>query len=292
MHYDEPVFRPPSEAFSLIIQVTIGCSHNACTFCGMYKGKKFRIKPWEQLEQELDEIKTHYSEAKRIFLADGNSLAMDTELLAKVLKKLYADFPNLERVSSYAGPRDLLKKTPEELVYLRSLGLNLLYLGVESGSDKILKEIKKGVDSETMLKAGRVALDAGFDLSVTIIIGLGGQKDSREHAIETGKLISAMDPTYLGALTLMLVPGTSLHKDYTEGKFKLLNPKQTLEELYLLVENLRNLTHCVFRSNHASNYLPLRGTLDRDRKQLLSILSNAIENPESVRLKPEFARGL
>lgn len=289
MRYDQPVFRPPSEAASLILQVALGCSHNACTFCGMYKGKKFRVKAWEEILSDLAAAKRFYPNAARVFLADGNALALDTDLLLKTIEKCYQEFPLLERVGIYAGPKDILAKSAGELAEMRKAGLVILYLGLESGSDSVLKAVAKGVSSAQLVKAGRKALEAGLTLSVTVILGLGGLELWEEHALRTAEAVSAIDPTYLSALTLMVVENTPLYEKVKRGEFHVLTPQQSLTELKLMLEKV-NLTNCVFRSNHASNYLPLRGTLDRDKGALISLLENSLARPEL--LKPEFLRGL
>lgn len=289
MRYDPPVFRPPSEAASLILQVALGCSHNACTFCGMYKEKKFQIKSWTEIEKEIGEARRLFPQAKRVFLADGNALALETDLLLKVLNKLAGEFPDLERVGIYAGPKDLLSKSLDELVALRKAGLGIVYFGLESGSDRILSMVGKGVAAAQMVEAGRKALEAGLPLSVTVIIGLGGVKLSEEHALKTAEVAGAIDPTYLSALTLMVVENTPLYLKIKRGEFQVLSARQSLEELKLMLENI-SLSNCVFRSNHASNYLPLRGTLNRDRKALVTLLEESLTRPELLR--PEFMRGL
>jgi len=291
MKYDVPVFRPPSEASSLILQITLGCSHNGCTFCGMYKGKRFRVKSWEEIESDILDCGHHPKGITRIFLADGDALAVDTGILLKTLNLLYATFPDLERVGIYAGPKDILAKSENELIELGKAGLKIFYLGIESGSDTILKAVNKGVNSEQMVKAGQKVMDAGLQLSATIILGLGGQNLWEEHARETAKVVSAINPTYLGALTLMVVPNTPLYKKVQRNEFNLLDSTGILKELKLLLENV-SLSGCIFRSNHASNYLPLRGTLNQDRDKLVELINTALEKPHKVPLRPEFSRGL
>ncbi|GBF34951.1 oxygen-independent coproporphyrinogen III oxidase [Desulfocucumis palustris] len=291
MRYEEPLFRPPSEAFSLILQVTIGCSHNACTFCGMYKGKKFRIREWREIEEDIADASKYAGDVRRIFLADGNVLAMPAEQLIRLLKRLESAFPRLQRVTAYAGPKDILRKSPGELLEIRKAGLKILYLGVESGNENILKEINKGVTVAEMEEAGRKALEAGFKLSVTVITGLGGREKSREHAVDTAKLLSRMDPTYIGALTLMPVPKTPIYDKIKQGGLSLLNPLESLQEIKWMLENM-NLTGCVFRCNHASNYLPLKGTLNKDRERLTELLDDVLSRPGKYNLKPEYMRGL
>lgn len=291
MKYDMPVFRPPSEASSLILQITLGCSHNGCTFCGMYKGKRFRIKSWDEIEGDILDCARNFRGIKRIFLADGDALAVDTGTLLKTLNLLYKTFPGLERVGIYSGPKDILAKSQDELVELGKAGLKIFYLGIESGSDNILKAVNKGVNSEQMIKAGQKIMDTGLKLSTTIILGLGGRSMWEEHAVETAKVASAINPTYLGALTLMVVPNTPLYKKVQRNEFKLLDSQGILKELKLMLENV-NLSRCIFRSNHASNYLPLRGTLNQDRDKLVQIITTALQDPEKVPLRPEFFRGL
>ncbi len=291
MRYDEPVFRPPSEAFSLILQVTIGCSHNACTFCSMYKGKKFRIKEWRKIEDDIADASRYAGDVRRIFLADGNALAMPTDQMLHLLGRLEEAFPRLQRVTAYAGPKDILRKTPGELLEIRQAGLKILYLGVESGNEEILKEINKGVTASEMEEAGRKALEAGFKLSVTVITGLGGREKSREHAVDTARLLSSIDPTYIGALTLMPVPETSFFDKIKQGRLSMLSPLESLQEIKWMLEKL-NLTGCIFRCNHASNYLPLKGTLNKDRDRLTELLDDVLVRPEKYKLKPEYMRGL
>ncbi|MFZ5644258.1 MAG: radical SAM protein [Bacillota bacterium] len=292
MKYDMPLFRPPSEAFSLILQVTLGCSHNACTFCGMYKMKKFRMREWEEIEYDIREASAFAEGVERVFLADGNALAMETDRMITLLKTLYRTFPGLKRVSSYAGPKDLLRKPMEELKSIRNSGLNLLYLGVESGSDSILKEVNKGVNSDEMAQAGLRAKEAGFELSVTVLTGLGGKAKTRENAVETASLLNRMQPDYVGALTLTPTPNTLLYKKMKAGEFQLLGPLENLQELKWLVDDLEMKKSCVFRCNHASNYLPLKGTLPNDKESLASLLGDVVANPHRYRLKPESMRGL
>lgn len=291
MHLEPPVFRPPSEAFSLIFQLTIGCRHNACTFCGMYKGKTYRIKTWEEIKGDIDICAAQMKGIKKVFLADGDALAADTPLILKTAFYLYKKFPGLKRISMYAGPKDILAKSVDELEEIRNAGISLLYLGVETGSDNILKAVCKGVSAKEMVQAGRKALQTGFELSVTIINGLGGTALWEEHAVETAKVITAINPTYLGALTLMPVPNTVLYRQIQQGKFILPDAMLILREMKCLLENM-DLTNCIFRTNHASNYLPLRGILNKDKNSLVTLLEQAISQPGTIPLRPEYRRGL
>ena len=288
LKYDEPVFRPPSEARGLIIQATIGCSHNRCTFCGSYRMKKFREKSIEEIRKDMLTARRVLGDVRRIFLADGNAFTMDSEKLLEIVRAAKEIFPGLERVSAYACPTDILNKSPQEIRMLAESGLNLLYMGVETGHEELLKEIKKGVDAQDMVEAGRKAIENGMKLSVTVITGLGGRELSYDHAKETARVLNQMKPHFTAALTLILVPGTPLHRKYERGEFHPLNPLETLQELRWLVEDLDYST--VFRCNHASNYLPLKGNLPEDKEGLLSTLDYGMAHPELLR--PEFLRGL
>lgn len=276
MRYEGALYRPPSEAYSLIVQATIGCSHNKCTFCSMYKDKKFRIRDTEEIMEDLILGRKYYENVRRVFLADGDALVIKTEELIKILQGIEVLFPECERVGIYGSPKSILNKSQEELLELKALGLGIVYLGVESGSDKILKDIKKGVDSAEMIEAGRKIVDAGIKLSVTLISGIGGKAFSTLHALESAKVLNEMKPHYIGLLTLLLEQGTKLYEDVKVGKFQLLSPKEVLEETRILVENLQ-VGNCIFRSNHASNYVALRGTLMEDKKLILKQIEEGLK---------------
>lgn len=290
MIYDEPLFRPPSEAHSLIFQVTYGCSNNTCLFCGMYKMKKFRIRKFEDIKKDILECAALYPGTRKVFLADGDALVIKTSMMLDILALLKESFPALERFTSYANPLNLLNKPMAELQEVRSAGLEILYLGIESGSDKILSMVDKGVDREKMLRACKIAIDAGFTLSVTVLLGLGGKKHSVEHMTETASLCSEVNPHYLSALTLMLGPFEDYFKSAMGDGFEYLDKRELLNELKILVETME-ADNCVFRTNHASNYLALKGTLSRDRQILLDTINNALNRPEDF-LRPEFLRAL
>ncbi len=287
MRYEEPVFRPPSEAFSLIVQATIGCSWNRCTFCGMYKMKKFRVRDIEEVKEDFRIAKEVYGDVRRVFLADGNALAADTEFLLEVASYANSLF-NLERISCYATPQDLLEKSIGELRELRKAGIKLLYVGIESGDDVILENIRKGVTSADIEEACQKAHECGFDLSVTVLTGIGGKERSYENARNTAKLLNRINPKYTGVLTYMPVPNTPLYVKIKRGEFLLPDALENLLELRWLVERLEART--IFRCNHASNYLPLKGNLPEDREKLLKAIDYAIAHPEV--LKPEWLRGL
>lgn len=292
MRYDSDIlYRPPGEWKSYLLQCTIGCSYNKCTFCAMYKEKKFRIRPVEEILEDIDMARDYYGPGlKRVFLMDGDAVIMKTDDLIRVLRKLYDTFPALEKVTTYAGPRSTLAKSPEELKAIRDAGLNRAYLGVESGSDAVLRAVRKGVDAAGMLEAGRRITAAGFDLWAMVLIGLAGQGEaSRAHALDTAALINAMRPRHFSALTYLPERGTVLGDAAARGEFRLLTARQALEETRLLLERLE-VEPLHFTSDHASNYLPLKGGLPEDKARLLSLLDGALSGGQAVR--PELWRGL
>ena len=277
MQYEGIVYRPPSEAYSLIIQATIGCAHNGCRFCNMYKAKKFRIRPVSEIVKELKENAELSGERiQKIFLADGDALTIPSEDMLSILNYIRQNMPWVKQVSSYATPKDLLHKTEEELRAIKNAGLTLLYVGVESGDDKTLADINKGVTQEEIKTACLKAKASGFRISVTLISGLGQKKRLREHAIQSAKLISEIKLEYLGFLTLMLEEPAPIVKDVREGRFQLLSPVEIMEEMKLFLENIDS-EGTIFRSNHASNYVSLRGTLNEDNKRLLAEVLDAKE---------------
>ncbi len=269
--YSIPLYRPPSEARSLIIQVTEGCSHNKCRFCYMYKCKQFRLKTDKEIKEHINDLKVYYKNPERIFLADGNVLCLKTDKLIDLLTYVKAEFPAVQRISSYSGPLDLIRKSDEELKEIREAGLEFLYLGVESGSDKVLSMMEKGVNQHQMIEAGQKAVRAGFKLSCMIISGLGGEEFMREHATESAKVISAINPHYFSLLRLVVEEESELAEDVKQGKFKLLSPLQILDENIIMLENME-LTDCIFRANHVSNYLNQAGVLNRDKNMLIERL--------------------
>ena len=288
MRYEGTVYRPPSEARSLIVQVTIGCAHNRCTFCSMYKDKQFRIRELEEVFEDLESARLVYPKVKRVFLADGDALVLPTDKLIAILDKINELFPERERISAYATPQDIMRKSSEDLALLKEKGLLMLYMGIESGDDTILQKINKGAASADMLEAGKKAKEAGLILSVTMISGLGGPRGSASHAIGCAKLVNEMQPEYASFLTLMLEEGTKLYEDYQSGEFLLLEPRAVLLELRLFIQNT-NLESCIFRANHASNYVALAGTLGIDKQRLLNEIDTALKEDD---FKPEYLRGL
>lgn len=289
MRYEGTVYRPPSEAYSLIIQATIGCAHNKCTFCSMYKSKNFRIRSLEEIYQDLYIARNDYKTVKRIFLADGDALAIKTDDLKNILLKIEEIFPECERVGVYGAPKDIIRKSIDELKELKKFGLGIIYLGVESGSEVILKDIKKGAAREEIVEAGRRVKESGIKLSVTLISGIGGQNLWKEHAQESADVISKIDPDYLGLLTLMVEDGTELKRKVESGEFRLLSPKEVMLETKLLLENI-HVSDCVFRSNHASNYVPLGGTLPKEKDEIIKTIDYVLN--DYVSFKAEEYRGL
>ncbi len=283
MRYEGNVFRPPSEAYSLIVQATIGCAHNDCTFCSMYKDKKFRIRNIDEVLEDFDIARRRYRYIEKVFLADGDALVLSNESLMRILDKIHNTLPECQRVGIYAAPHDIIRKTPQELKQLRENGLGIAYMGVESGSAEILKAVKKGVTPDEMVEACQKLNEAGIQSSVTFISGLGGKDNWKEHAVESGKLISRMEPSYVGLLTLMVEREAPLYKDIKTGKFELLSPEEVLIETAELIKNIELKKKCVFRSNHASNYISLRGDLPFDKEKLLKTIAGALKYTERIK---------
>lgn len=290
MRYEGVVYRPPSEAGSLIIQLTIGCARNTCTFCSMYLNKRFRVRSLEEVHEDLKMARAYYKNIKvrRIFLADGDALIVPTKRLLQVLQLIHEIFPEVERVSMYGAPRDILVKRLDELKALKEAGLAMIYMGIESGADQILSDIQKGVGAKEMIEAGQKVKEAQILLSATLISGLGGKESLELHAKESAHVVSQIKPDFVGVLTLMVEEGTPMEKDVREGKFVLLSPKEVLDELQLFIENL-DTEGTVFRANHASNYVSFGGTLNKDRQMIVNQIIHAKENEM---YKPEYFRGL
>jgi len=289
MHYEGNVIRPPSEANSVILQVTVGCSHNKCTFCGTYKGERFRIKEDSVVEADIRYAARHMSFLRRVFLADGDALVVPQPRLSWILTRIREEMPWIQRVGAYGNAKSIMRKSPGDLEALRDLGLGIVYMGLESGHPDVLKDIRKGASAETMIQAGRRVRDAGMKLSVTVLLGIAGRERSMEHARATGQVLTAMDPNYVGALTVMVLPDTPLGRDLEEGRFRLPGTGEVLEELREMLANTR-LSRGLFMSNHASNYLPLKVRMPHDREKALEAIDKALEG--GVRLKPEWMRAL
>ena len=295
--YDAPLWRPPSEARSLILQATYGCSHNKCAFCHMYVTKKFRVRRETEFLAEVEEVAADVGRhVRRIFLADGDPLVMPARKMVKILETCFRLFPNLERISTYATPQNLLQKKVDDLKRIRDAGLSLLYFGLESGDDETLAAVSKGVDAEQMVEAARKAHQVGFTLSVTVLLGLAGPRRSVVHARATGEVLSRMDSRYASALTIM---DPEPERIEMLGGRKRPGPRpwgdmdvwELLAELREMVASM-NMSDCIFRSNHASNYLPLKGTLPSDKDRLLGMIDDVLKRRETGDVRPEWLRAL
>ncbi len=289
MHYEGRIIRPPSEANSILLQVTVGCSHNKCAFCGTYRGERFKIKTDEIIFSDIDYAARNYSFLRRLFLCDGDALIIPQKRLMSILTAIEEKLPWVTRVGAYANVKSLKMKTPEELAELKAHGLGILYMGLETGDDVTLKAINKGFTSETAIEMGQKAMAAGMKLSITVLLGIAGRDRSEIHAKETGRVLSAIDPNYVGALSLMLVPGTPLFEQYEKGIFPLLGPQEMLREIRTMILHT-DLSSGLFFANHASNYLPIKARLPRDKKNTLTLIDRALAG--ELRLKPEYMRAL
>ena len=290
LNYDAPLYRPPSEAKSLIFQVTLGCSFNECSFCDMYRSKEYSERSWEEVKGEIDLMAKTLPDTTRIFLADGDALNLSTDYMIQIVEYIYQKFPNLERVSCYAMPMNLLKKTPEELSMMNKAGLDRLYLGIETGNDIILKKVTKGATQNTMIKACNKAKDAGYSLSCMVILGLGGSKYTKENAVDTAKVINAIQPDYVGALTLYLENG--IKNEFLtkfEGEFERLTDSQAIDELEQLISEIDVTNEIVFRANHGSNAYNVGGTFPQNKQEMLEKITWMKKHPEVVR--PQGLRG-
>ncbi|OGP66304.1 MAG: radical SAM protein [Deltaproteobacteria bacterium RBG_16_44_11] len=290
MDYEGFIIRPPSEAYSMLLQITIGCSHNKCTFCGTYRQKKFKIKSLEQIKKDLQEARA-FENVQKIFLCDGDALIIPQERLEEILGLINVNLSDIERIGTYANAKSILRKSVDDLKKLKEMGLKIIYLGVETGNIKLLQKINKGVTYEQMVAAARRVKEAGITLSVTILLGLGGIEKSVEHSLDTARILTDIDPDYVGALTLMLVPHTPLYEDYMAGRFVLPDKFGYIKELYLILAN-SNFTNCYFTSNHASNYLPIKAYLPRQKDKILQLINSVLEAKDTSRIRPEYLRGL
>ena len=285
------IFRPPSEADSLLLQVSVGCSHNGCVYCDMYRDKRFTIKPWTLVEGDLREAARIGPGFRRVFLCDGDALILPTKRLVQILEGIREHLPWVERVGTYGDTRSARRKSVEELTELRELGLGIVYHGMESGDDEVLQRIDKGGTRVEAIETAAKLHAAGIAHSVMVLLGVGGKDLSEQHAKNTAKTLGDMDPPYVGALTTTVVPGTPLAKMEARGEFELPGKFRMLEELRTLVAESA-LTQCRFSSNHASNYLPIRSVLPRDRDQIVEILDRVLAERDEASLKPERFRGL
>ncbi len=303
------ICRPPSEQNSYFLPLTSGCSNNKCTFCSYY-GKRLGIRDHEEVKTEIDALAlfveqgivlanidqlvyliARHWDGRRIFLQDGDALVYPYPKLVDILEHLNSKFPNLERIGIYATPRDILRRSLEELKELKRLKVSIFYIGIESGDDQVLESIDKGASHNEMVEAGRKAKEDGIILSLTILLGLGGVEGSHRHVLETARILSEIDPEYAGALTVTLIPGTPLYEQAQRGDFKPLSPFEFLAELKGIIKN-SNFTNCFFSSMHASNYLSIRGILPTDKERMLSEIQHVLDEGDSSMLRPEFLRGL
>jgi radical SAM superfamily enzyme YgiQ (UPF0313 family) len=291
MKYEGMIFRPPSEADSLILQVTVGCSYNRCTFCGAYQGKSFRVKSFEEVKEDIDEVSPQGPWIRRVFLADGDALIISQKELLRILDYLKVKLRGLERVGIYANAKDILRKGVDELKELRDLGLGIIYLGLESGNLEVLKRIKKNATIDQMVRAAKRVKESGILLSVTVILGIGGVENSQTHAEDTGEVLSQMDPDYVGALSLMVVPGTPIEKEIKTGELILPTPFGLIQELEMMIQHCQ-FTRCFFASNHASNYLPLRIRIPEEKEEALRRIREVLRRKDPALLRPEYLRAL
>jgi radical SAM superfamily enzyme YgiQ (UPF0313 family) len=291
IRYEGTLYRPPSEARSLILQATIGCSYNECAFCAMYREKRFRVRPLAELRREIDWARDHLAGVRKVFLADGDALVAKASFLAALLERIRRAFPSLQRVSCYASPQSLQVRSVEEMHALAGLGLTLYYLGIESGHDRVLQDLVKGVDAGEMVRVALKAHQAGVKLSTMILLGAGGRALSLEHARESARVLNRIQPRFVSTLVMTPVEGTPLSEKDGRGEVDHLTPLELVRELRELLAGLE-LERSIFRSNHASNHLALAGTLPKDKPALVAALDRVLAAPGRARWRPEWARGL
>ena len=289
MHYEGNIIRPPSEANSILLQVTVGCSHNKCTFCGTYTGERFKIKSDDLILEDIAFAAQYCQRQRRVFLCDGDALIIPQKRLMNILTEIRRQLPWVTRIGVYANAKSLSMKTPEELAQLKANGIGIAYMGLETGDDATLKKIRKGADAAKMITMGQKARAAGFKLSITVLLGIAGPERSQIHAAATGHVLSEIDPEYVGALSLMLIPTTPLCDDYEKGDFQLISPQEMLRELRTMIAST-HLTRGLFHANHASNYLPIRAILPKEKEKTLNQIDRALAG--EVNLKPEYLRAL
>ena len=289
MHYEGFIIRPPSEANSILLQVTVGCSRNKCTFCGTYAGERFKIKSNDIIMEDIAFAAANCKRQRRLFLCDGDALIIPQRRLLNILEEIKRRLPWVTRVGTYANAKSLKMKTMDELTTLREHGLGIVYMGLETGDDETLKYINKGAGAEEMILMGRKAKEAEFKISITVLLGIAGRDRSEIHARETGRVLSAIDPEYVGALSLMLIPGTPMHDDYASGSFTLIEPEEMLKELRIMIEHT-HLSRGLFHANHPSNYLPIKARMPKDKDATLKLIDTALDG--KIELRPEWLRAL
>jgi radical SAM superfamily enzyme YgiQ (UPF0313 family) len=291
MRYEGMVYRPPSEAGSLIIQATVGCPHNKCTFCAMYKGSRFKIRPVAAVKEDLEMARDYYGPGVRsVFFADGNTIIMKTRDLVEIFTHARQVFPHLERITLYGSARFILRKSLEELVSLREAGLKRIHSGLESGDDEVLAFLKKGVTADQAIEAGRRVMEAGIELSEYYIVGAGGVAWSRQHAVQSARVLNAINPDFIRLRTMMPARKAPLYDMFRDGSFVLLRPHQALRETRVLLEHLEGVDSWLL-SDHVSNYWPVNGKLPGDREKMLKAVDEGLalgedrfRHPETVRL--------
>jgi radical SAM superfamily enzyme YgiQ (UPF0313 family) len=291
MKYEGMIYRPPSEAESLILQVTIGCSHNKCTFCSSFKDKKFRLRSFDEVKKDVEESKQYAKYIKRVFIADGDALIIPQKRLVPIIELIKDAFPKLERIGLYGNAKSILKKSVDELKHLKELGIGIIYLGIETGDQVILDRVCKGTLLDKTAEAAKRVKDAGIILSVTVLLGIGGVERSSIHAEETGKFLTRIQPDYAGALSVIVVPGTQLAEEMKQGTFKVPDPYMLLEELEKMISNI-DADHMYFASNHASNYLPVKGWLPEEKEKILKAIKYVLQQKDPSMLRPEYMRAL
>lgn len=291
MKYEGDIIRPPSEAYSLLLQVTVGCSHNRCTFCPSFKDKRFRIKGLDEIVEDLEYAARRFRRVERLFLCDGDALIIPQKSLIGILDAIRAHLPGVVRIGTYANAKSIRKKTVEDLRELKERGLGIVYLGIESGNGEILARIRKGATYEQIVEAARRVKEAGITLSVTVLLGIGGVHMSAAHARDTARILTEVDPDFAGVLTVMIVPGTPLHEEACSGSFVLPGTFALLEELGVMVSGAR-FTNCFFTANHASNYLPIRARMPEGREKILRLIDDVVRQGDATLLRPESMRGL
>ncbi|MFH1114231.1 MAG: radical SAM protein [Pseudomonadota bacterium] len=290
MRYIGAIYRPPSEAQSLIIQATVGCNHNKCTFCGSFRDKRFAIRGIDEIRRDLEECR-FMGPVERVFLADGDALCLSQRRLLEIVDAVNEYIPSVQRIGIYANAKNIRKKSLDDLKALRDRKLGIIYLGVETGDADLLEKICKGATYDQLVEAAHKVKQAGIILSVTVLLGIGGIEGSERHARETARILTDMDPDYVGALSVMVVPGTPLHEDYVQGKFQVPDPFGLINELRIMVDE-SSFTRCVFRSNHASNYLPIKASLPEEKAEILGAMDRVLQARDKRTLRPEFLRAL
>jgi len=287
MHYEGDCIRPPPEADSILLQVTLGCSHNRCTFCSTFKNKRFKIKDDKIILGDILFASKHMRHQEHLFLMDGDALIIPQKKLVWILERIREHLPRVKRVGSYANTKSISVKSPEDLIQLKNLGLGILYLGVESGDDQVRERIIKGSTAQHCLEMARRVKEAGIKLAALVLLGIGERQRSMEHAQATGKILSGIDPDFASALTLMLITGTPLYEEYQRGEFEIPDKMEMLREMREIIKHM-NVSHCLFSSSHASNYLPIRAMFPEGKQEVLDLIDSALR--EEIELKPEWMR--